>query len=125
MLYDTQFHSCFTYGHHVITLHVRFVLILALVVKLAEEVEGHHSVKVYDYSKQTHGHHQLRGSDECINGTGTFVQPHDAQLRWAPTYLFAIVSYRRQNGAQGFDPHGDVQKMSGEEEVVVMSEKRH
>lgn len=35
------------------------------------------------------------------------------------------MSDRRQDGAQGFDTHGDVQKMSGKEEVVVMSKKRH
>lgn len=40
-------------------------------------------------------------------------------------HLFAIVSDRRQDGAEGFDTHGDVQKMSGKEEVVVMSKERH
>lgn len=30
-----------------------------------------------------------------------------------------------QNGAQGFDTHGDVQEVSGIEEVVVMSKQRH
>lgn len=40
-------------------------------------------------------------------------------------YLFAIVGNRRQNGAQGFHAHGDVQQMGGEEEVVVMSQQRH
>lgn len=35
------------------------------------------------------------------------------------------MSDRRQDGAQGFDTHGDVQKMSGKEEVVVMSKERH
>ncbi|TNN66590.1 hypothetical protein EYF80_023124 [Liparis tanakae] len=38
--------------------------------------------------------------------------------------LFAVVRNGGQNGAQGFDPHGDVQKKSGEEEVVVVSEQR-
>lgn len=46
-------------------------------------------------------------------------------LFWVRTHLFAIVSDRRQNGAQRFDAHGNVQEMSGEEEVVVMSENRH
>lgn len=41
------------------------------------------------------------------------------------THLFAVVSHRRQNGAQRFDPHGDVQEMSGKEEVVVVSKNRH
>lgn len=52
-----------THSHHVITLHVWFVLVLALVVELAEEVEGHHSVQVHHYSQQTHCHHQLRRTD--------------------------------------------------------------
>lgn len=43
----------------------------------------------------------------------------------AHTHLFAIVGDRGQDGAQRFDAHGDVQQMSGEEEVVVMSKNRH
>lgn len=46
-------------------------------------------------------------------------------LLWARTRLFAVVSHRRQNGAQRFDPHGDVQEMSGKEEVVVVAKNRH
>ena len=45
--------------HHVVTLHVRFVLILALVVELAEEVEGHHCVQVDHHRQEAHRHHQL------------------------------------------------------------------
>lgn len=40
-------------------------------------------------------------------------------------HLFAIVGDRGQNGSQGFDTHGDVQKMSSKEEVVVVSKQRH
>lgn len=47
------------YSHHVVTLHVWFILILTHVVELAEEVEGHHGVQVHHYSEQTHCHHQL------------------------------------------------------------------
>lgn len=53
-----------------------------------------------------------------------FFKPIHAFLGWH-THLFAIVGDRRQNGAQRFDAHGNVQEMSGEEEVVVMSENRH
>lgn len=41
------------------------------------------------------------------------------------THLFAVVSHRRQNGAQRFDPHGNVEEMSREEEVVVVSKNGH
>ncbi len=40
-------------------------------------------------------------------------------------YLFAIVSYRGQDGAQGFDAHSDVQQMTGEEKVVVVAKQWH
>lgn len=32
---------------------------------------------------------------------------------------------RGQDGAQSFDPHGDIQQVAGEEEVVVMSQQGH
>ncbi len=48
-----------TYRHHVITLHVWLILILALIVEPPEEVEGHHSVEIDDHSQQTHGQHKL------------------------------------------------------------------
>lgn len=41
------------------------------------------------------------------------------------TYLLAIVSHRREDGPQGLDAHGNVQQMSGKEEVIVMSQNRH
>lgn len=50
------------YSHHVITLHIRFIFILAHVVELAEKVEGHHGVEVDHHSQQTHRHHQLNHS---------------------------------------------------------------
>ena len=49
-----------TYSHHVVTLHIRIILVLALVVELAEEVEGHHSVEVDHHGQQTHSQHQLQ-----------------------------------------------------------------
>lgn len=62
---------------------------------------------------------------EFVKGKQVCRKPHDASVLWKFADLFAIVSNRGQNGAQGFDAHGDVQKMSGEEEVVVMSKQRH
>lgn len=44
---------------------------------------------------------------------------------WKCADLFAVVSNRGQDGAQGFDTHGNVQEMTSEEEVVVVSEQRH
>lgn len=41
------------------------------------------------------------------------------------TYLFAIVGHRREDGPQGLEAHGNVQQMSGKEEVIVMSQNRH
>jgi len=50
-----------TYRHHIITLHVGLVLVLALIVELSEEVKGHHGVEIDDHSQQTHSQHQLEG----------------------------------------------------------------
>lgn len=52
-------------------------------------------------------------------------EPCDASLWWKCADLFAVVSNGGQDGAKGFDTHGNVQKMSGKEEVVVVSEQRH
>lgn len=40
-------------------------------------------------------------------------------------YLFAVVCDGGEDGAEGFEPHGDVQQMSGKEEVVVMAQDGH
>ena len=47
-------------------------------------------------------------------------------LRWvlAP-HLFAVVGDGGQDGAQGLDAHGDVQQVTGEEEVVVVTQQGH
>lgn len=41
------------------------------------------------------------------------------------TYLFAIVSDWGQDGPEGLEAHGDVQQVSGEEEVVKVSKNGH
>ena len=48
-----------TYRHHVVTLHVGLVFVLALVVELPEEVEGYHGVEVHDHGQQTHSQNKL------------------------------------------------------------------
>lgn len=35
------------------------------------------------------------------------------------------MGYRGQNGAQGFNTHGDIQQMAGIEEIVVVAEQGH
>ena len=40
-------------------------------------------------------------------------------------YLFAVVRHRGQDGAEGLEAHGDVQQVSSEEEVVVVSQDGH
>lgn len=50
----------YTYSHHVITLHIWLILILALVVELPEEIEGHHSIEIDHNCQQAHCQHQLR-----------------------------------------------------------------
>ena len=50
-----------TYRHHIVALHVRLVLVLALIIELSEEVEGHHGVEVDDHGQQTHRQHELGG----------------------------------------------------------------
>lgn len=110
--------------HHVVTLHVRFVLILALIVELAEEVEGHHSVQVHNYGQQTHRHQQLRNTGEQVKRSVN-VTRRLVIITWSRSDLFAVVSDRGQDGAQGFHTHGDVQEMSSKEEVVIVSQQRH
>lgn len=51
----------FPHRKHVIALHVSGVLVLALVVKLPEEVEGQNSVEVDDNGQQPHSQDQLKG----------------------------------------------------------------
>lgn len=46
--------------HHVITLHIRLIIIFAFVVELAEEVESHHSIEVNNYSQEANSQNQLR-----------------------------------------------------------------
>lgn len=48
-----------THGEHVVALHVSGVLVVTLVVKLPEEVEGHNSVEIHDNRQQAHSEHQL------------------------------------------------------------------
>lgn len=78
---------------------------------------------------------------ECMNSYTTqrfWLQ--EQSLRWplllsqqsaAPSlppltpHLFAIVCDGGQDGAEGLEAHGDVQKMCGEEEVVVVAQDGH
>jgi len=41
------------------------------------------------------------------------------------SYLFAVVCDWGQDSAKSLDTHGDIQQVTGEEEVVVMSKQRH
>lgn len=63
--------------HHVVTLHVRFILILALVVELAEEVEGHHGVQVDHHCQEADSHHQLEvaGAGQLRSSAGSSPMP--------------------------------------------------
>lgn len=116
------------YSHHVITLHVWFILIFTLVVKLAEEVEGHYSVEVHNHSQQTHRHHELW--EGLVDSKVKLQSEYSARalsekaLTKCPD-LFAIVSNRRQDGAQRFDSHRNIKEVTSKEEVVVVSEQRH
>lgn len=40
-------------------------------------------------------------------------------------HLFAVVRDRGEDGAKGFEAHGDVQQVSSKEEVVVVAEDGH
>lgn len=46
-------------------------------------------------------------------------------LRPPHPHLFAVVCDRGEDGAEGFEPHGDVQQMSSKEEVVVVAQDGH
>ncbi len=71
-------YNAVTNRHHVVTLHVRLILILALIVELSEEVKGHHSVEVHNHSQQTHSHHQLKQPNRvnrCNSGENNLFDP--------------------------------------------------
>jgi hypothetical protein len=46
--------------HHVVTLHIRLIVIFTFVVELSEEVESHHSIEVNNHSQEANGQNQLR-----------------------------------------------------------------
>lgn len=46
-------------------------------------------------------------------------------MRPPPPHLFAVVGDRREDGAERFESHGDVQQVRSEEEVVVVSQDGH
>ena len=48
-----------THGEHVVALHVPGAAVLALVVELAEEVEGDHGVEIHHHRQQAHRQGQL------------------------------------------------------------------
>lgn len=95
-----------TYGHHVVALHVRLVLVLALVVKFAEEIEGDDGVEIDDHGQQAHRHHQLQQEEGRGQRSG-FKRTNTKELR--SLHLFAVVRDRGQDGAQSLHTHGDVQ----------------
>ena len=49
-----------THGEHVVALHVPGAAVLALVVELAEEVEGDHGVEIHHHRQQAHRQNQLQ-----------------------------------------------------------------
>lgn len=52
-------HGRGTHCHHVITLHIRLVVIFTFVIELAEEVESHHSIEVDNHSQESNSQNQL------------------------------------------------------------------
>ena len=48
-----------THCHHVVTLHIRLVIIFTFVIELAEEVESHHSIEVNNHSQEANSQNQL------------------------------------------------------------------
>lgn len=63
-----------SYCHHVVTLHVWLVFILALIVELPEEVESHHGVEIDDHGQQTHSQHKLEGDKIYQNTAHTCLE---------------------------------------------------
>lgn len=57
-----------THSKHVIALHVLGVLVVTLIVKLPEEVEGHDSVEIHDHRQQAHSQDQLTDTHIITKG---------------------------------------------------------
>lgn len=72
-----------THRHHVITLHIRLVVVLTFVVELAEEVESHHRVEINHNSQETDSQNQLgvRGETRERGWVFTFRFEGDAKER--------------------------------------------
>lgn len=56
--------------------------------------------------------------------------PCHSQISWqvparSSAHLLSVVGDRREDGAQRLDPHGDVQEVGSEEEVIVVSQEGH
>lgn len=56
-----------THRKHIIALHVLGVLVITLVVKLPEEVEGQNSVEVDNNCQQAHSQDQLTQTDREVS----------------------------------------------------------
>lgn len=60
-----------THRHHIVTFHIRLILIAALVVELAEKVERHDGVEIHDHSEQPDRQHQLRETHKHMKESRT------------------------------------------------------
>lgn len=64
-----------------------------------------------------------------VSGSHTYTLCFSRLMHMHPlvveTCLFAIVSYRGQDGSQGLEAHGNIQQVSSKEKVVVMAQNRH
>lgn len=58
-------------------------------------------------------------------GQGPLGEKKESLPQWRCADLLAVVSDGGQDGAKGFDTHGNVQEVSSEEEVVVVPQQRH
>ena len=57
-----------THSKHIIALHILGVLVVTLVVKLPEEVEGHNGVEIHDNRQQAHSQDQLTDTHVITEG---------------------------------------------------------
>lgn len=79
-----------THCHHVITFHIRLIVIFTFVIELAEEVESHHSIEVNNNSQEAHSQNQLGMRKQGYRGEifqpwktqGTPTSKRDSDALW-------------------------------------------
>lgn len=82
-----------THRQHVVALHVSGALVVALVVKFAEEVEGHHRVEIDHHSQETQSQDQLADT-HTHTSTATAIIINVTHFNYHVNFLWRKTNHR-------------------------------